>query len=380
MIYLDNAATTKTANEVILAMNDYHNNMYANPSSKHGFGKIVKNLISDSKKHVSNLINCKDSEVFFNSGSTEGINNILKGYIELNIEKGQHIVTTKVEHKATLETCSYLENIGIEVTYLGVDSNGLIDVENLKKSIRPDTLLVSILWVNNETGVIQDMASIAEIVSKTHAKLFVDSTQTIGKLPVDVKELRIDMLCMSGHKFHGPKGVGAIYVKGGVKISTLLHGGGQENGLRSGTSNTPGIIGFSKACEIASTETSQIEILRNHLENELTTNFDCEVIGRQVLRSPYISNVIIEGIDADVVIGKLKQTVISTGSACNSAVMEPSHVLQNMGISNEKAFGALRFSLSKYTTLEEINSALVELKAVIRNEDSQSVKELKNIR
>lgn len=370
MIYLDNAATTKVSEEVIHAMNDYHINVYGNPSSKHKFGRNVKTLIEKAKNHVSRLINCKESEVFFNSGATEGINTVLKGYVEANIDEGQHIITTQVEHKATLEACKYLENIGIEVTYLDVDANGLIDLEILKESIRSDTLLVSVLWVNNETGVIQDLESIGQIISSSNAKFFVDATQAVGKMPVDVEKFNIDMLCMSAHKFHGPKGVGALFIREGTVVKPLLHGGGQERGFRSGTSNSPGIIGLAKACEYANTDFSQITIIREYLESELTKLFECQIIGSRVERSPYISNIIIKGIDADVIIGKLDKTIISSGSACNSEIMEASHVLMSMGIPDEDGFSALRFSLSKYTTKDEISLALNELKQIIIHEKS----------
>lgn len=372
MIYLDNAATTKVSEEVILEMNNYHSNNYANPSSKHIFGKKINNNIAKYRNKVAELINSEPREIYFTSGSTEGITTILRGYVETHIEQGQHIITTKVEHKAVLETCSYLESIGLEVTYLDVNSNGLIDLEDLKQAITESTLLVSILWVNNETGVMQDIKSISSIINKTKARLFLDATQAVGKLPVDVKTLNIDMLCMSAHKFHGPKGIGAIFIKEGIKINPLLFGGGQERGLRSGTSNTAGIVGLATACEIADTNYSKIEHLRNYLEEKLNDHFDCQILGINSMRSPYISNVIINGIDADVVIGKLNDTIISSGSACNSEIMEASHVIKNMGVADENGFGALRFSLSKYTTYDEIDMAIEELKHVINFEISNT--------
>lgn len=364
MIYLDNAATTKVSNEVISEMNVYHLSMYANASSKHVFGKEIKKTIDKSRGSIAELINCKESEIYFNSGATEGINMVLKGFVEANIEKGQHIVTTKVEHKATLETCSYLESIGIDVTYLDVDANGLIDIEELREAISEETLIVSVLWINNETGVIQDIESISDIVNRTEAKLFLDATQVVGKMPINVEQMDIDMLCMSAHKFHGPKGIGALYIKDGIEITPILYGGGQERGFRSGTTNTPGIIGLSKACELADTDSSEILEIRKYLEERLISIFDCRIIGDKANRSPYISNVIINGIDADVVIATLKETIISTGSACNSEIIEVSHVLKHMGISDEDAFGALRFSISKYTTNLEIDVAIEELEYI----------------
>ncbi len=369
MIYLDNAATTKVSDEVLNEMIHYHINEYANASSDHFMGKKVKNIIDQSRLKVSDLINSDKNEIYFNSGSTEGINTAIRGYVEANLDKGQHIITTRVEHKAVLETCNYLETIGVEVTYLDVGPNGLIDLSDLEINLRPETLLVAILWVNNETGIIQKMDEISKIIHKHESKLFVDATQAIGKIAVNVKELNIDMLCLSGHKFHGPKGIGALYIKKDIKIKPLIYGGGQEKGMRSGTTNVPGIVGLAKACEISYSENSNMIKIQDYLEDSLLKKFDCEVIGKKVQRSPYISNIIFKGMDAEVVIGKLKQTIISTGSACTSEIYEPSHVLKNMGIEDDKAFGALRFSTSKYTTLNEINLAIIELEAIERKEN-----------
>ncbi len=365
MIYLDNASTTKPSKEVINEMNDIQNSFYGNPSSKHYFGNEINKKVKESRQIISELINCKSSEIFFNAGSTEGINTILRGYIESNIDKGNHIITTKVEHKAVLETCKYLENIGVDVTFLDVDKNGLINIEELKPAIKEETILVSILWVNNETGIIQDIDSIAEVVSNTKSKLFVDATQAIGKIPVDLQELKIDMLCLSGHKFHGPKGIGALYIKEGISVSPLLHGGGQENSFRSGTTNVPGLVGLAKAC--ASVELDNLTPIKvnRYLEQKLKINFDCIIIGEKVKRSSFITNVIINGIDADIVISKLKTVMISSGSACTSRIVEPSHVLKNMGYSDDESFSSLRFSISKYTTIEEIDEAIEELISII---------------
>ena len=365
MIYLDNASTTKPSEEVINEMNNIQGSFYGNPSSKHFFGNIINKKIEKSRQIISELINCKSSEIIFNSGSTEGINTILRGYVEANIEKGNHIITTKVEHKAVLETCKYLENIGIEVTYLDVDKNGLINIEDLESAIKEETLLVSILWVNNETGIIQDIDSIAELVSNTKSKLFVDATQAIGKVPIDVLESKIDMLCLSGHKFHGPKGIGALYIKEGISISPLMYGGGQENNFRSGTTNVPGLAGLAKACAEVDFDNLTPVNVHEYLEKKLKSNFDCTIIGEKVKRSDFITNVIINGIDADIVIRKLKTVMISSGSACTSRIVEPSHVLKNMGYSDDQSFSSLRFSISKYTTIEEIDLAIEELASVL---------------
>ena len=365
MIYLDNASSTRVLEEVnnVITLCNLEN--YFNASSNHIGGRTVNHNIEQAREQVANLINSNDSEIVFNSGSTEGINTVLKGLVEANIERGNHIITTKVEHKAVLETCAYLENIGIDITYLDVDESGLISIEELKEAIREDTLLVSILWVNNETGVVQDIKRVGEIVLKTNAKLFVDSTQVVGKMKVDVKAMNIDMLCLSGHKFHGPKGIGALYISEGVKVAPLLYGGGQENSLRAGTYNVAGIVGLAKACEISVINDVIVKDVITYLEKKLKENFDCKVIGSSKNRSPYILNVIIKGVDSDVVIAKLKNTILSSGSACNSRIVEPSYVLQNMGYSDEDNFSSLRFSISRFTKIEEIDIAINDLKEVI---------------
>lgn len=365
MIYLDNAATTKVSEEVINEMINYHSIDYANSSSKHVFGKKGKNIIDISRKKIADLIGCQPNDIYFNSGSTEGINTVLRGFVEANIEKGNHIITTKVEHKAVLEVCNYLESIGIDITYLSVNENGVINLKELEASIRDETILVSILWVNNETGVIQDLNSIRSIVSKFQAKLFLDATQAVGKIPVDIELLGVDMLCLSAHKFHGPKGVGALYINKEINIKPLLYGGGQENGFRSGTTNVPGVVGLAKACEIANIDSTKVKNVMEYLEKCLLEKFDCEIVGVNSKRSPYISNVLFKGVDADVVLGKLKNVIVSTGSACNSEINEPSHVLKNMNIDDQKAYGSIRFSISKHTTVDEIDLAIEELKTLI---------------
>ena len=365
MIYLDNAATTRMSKDVLMSVNQCSVEYYSNPSSSHYYAKELTKLIEDARCKVAALIGGKPEEVSFNSGATEGINTILRGYVEANIEKGAHVITTKVEHKAVLATCDYLENIGLEVSYLDVDENGQVDIDQLKGSIRDDTLLVAMLWVNNETGVMQDIEEISRIVKGTGAKLFVDATQVAGKLPIDVEEMGVDLLCLSGHKFHGPKGVGAIYVKEGIKLAPLLYGGGQEEGLRSGTLNVSGIVGLGKACELSEVNNSEVITVMSYLEQSIKKNFDAYIIGENTRRSPYISNVVFKGADADIVIGKLKETMVSSGSACTSRIVEPSHVLTNMGLGQDESFSSLRFSISKYTTMEEIDKAIQELREVL---------------
>ena len=365
MVYLDNASTTRVSDEVNTEIVRCNLENYYNASSNHACGILIKDGVDSYRKTIASLINSDEGEIFFNSGSTEGINTILRGYVEANIDRGQHIVTTKVEHKAVLETCAYLENIGIDVTYLDVDNNGLINIEELERVIRDDTLLVSVLWVNNETGIVQDINRIGRVVAQSNAKLFVDATQIVGKMNVDVAANNIDMLCFSGHKFHGPKGIGALYISKGIKVAPLLYGGGQENGFRAGTYNVAGIVGLAKACETTIENDKKIRDVIGYLEAELDKNFDCKFIGLPENRSPYILNVVIKGIDSDVIIAKLKKTMLSTGSACNSRIVEPSHVLKAMGYSDEDSFSSLRFSISRYTTLDEIDTAIEGLKGII---------------
>lgn len=251
MLYLDNASTTRINEEVLNAMMPYFNQFYFNASSTHKEGVAVKKEIEYSRELCADLINADSSEIIFTSGSTESINYALKGFFEENFEKGNHLITCKTEHKAVLNTCEYLETKGIEVTYLDVDSNGLINLNELENSIIPQTALIAIMFANNETGVIQDIKSIGEIAQKHNVFFFCDATQAIGKVAIDVNRLNIDMLCMSAHKINGPKGIGFLYVNKGIQLTPLIHGGSQENDNRGGTYNTPLIIGLGKACGLA---------------------------------------------------------------------------------------------------------------------------------
>ncbi|MBF0598183.1 cysteine desulfurase family protein [Faecalibacter rhinopitheci] len=251
MIYLDNASTTRVNEEVLNEMMPYFNQYYFNASSNHLDGLKTKKVIENARKLCAEIIQAESSEIIFTSGATESINYALKGFYEENFERGNHLITCKTEHKAVLKTCEYLETKGIEVTYLDVDSNGLIDLNELENSITPETALIAIMYANNETGVIQDIQLIGDIAKKHNLSFFCDATQAIGKVDIDVNELNIDMLCMSAHKINGPKGIGFLYVKNGLMLTPLIHGGSQENDNRGGTYNTPLIIGLGKACELA---------------------------------------------------------------------------------------------------------------------------------
>ncbi len=364
-IYLDNNSTTQVDQRVVEEMLPYLTHNYFNPSSAYSAGKRIMQLVNNSRNLIAETINVDPSGIFFTSGSTEAINIALKGFIQNDNIKNKHIVTVKTEHSAVLETCKYLETLGFEVTYLDVTSDGLISLDELKKSIRPDTFLVSVMFVNNETGVIQPIREISDIVHSHGAFFMSDTTQAIGKLNIDADDLNIDILCISGHKIHAPKGIGALYI--GSKVKKLLitpntHGGKQESGLRAGTLNVPGIIALAKACEIAQSEIlkNQIHIskLKSQLENELLKIPNTKINGNLINRIFNVSNICFEGIDANVLIGKLQNLSVSNGSACNSMIFKPSHVLTAMGLSEDEAMSSIRFSVGKFNTENEIKEAV----------------------
>lgn len=361
-IYLDYSATTPIEPRVLDAMLPFLKENFANPSSTHYFGTIINDVVKSARIQVADLINADDKEIIFTSGSTEAINIALKGVAEKYSNKGKHIITVSTEHKAILDTCKYLETKGFKITYLSVQKNGLIDLNELKKSLRSDTILVSVMYVNNETGVIQPIQEIISLAHEVGALFMTDATQAVGKIEVDVENLGIDMLCLSGHKMHAPKGIGALYVRKGIKLPVYTHGGGHENGLRSGTLNVPGIIALGRACEIAEQEMKQdadkVSKLRNKLERELLKIPDTFVNGSSENRINNVSNICFKGQDANVMIGRMKNIAVSNGSACTSAILEPSHVLRAMGLSDDDAFASLRFSLGKFNTEEEIKTTI----------------------
>jgi cysteine desulfurase len=339
---------------------------FANTSSTHYFGQTINESIYQARKQIADFINADSNELIFTSGATEAINIALKGVAESYSSKGKHIITVSTEHKAVLDTCKDLERKGFEVTYLLVKKNGLIDLAEFEKSIRPDTILVSVMHVNNETGVIQPIKEIADLVHKNGALFMTDATQAIGKIEIDVDELGIDLLCFSGHKMYAPKGIGALYVRNKVKLTPQIHGGGHEQGLRSGTLNVPGIIALAKACEIASQEMKQnqktISDLRNELETELLKLPNTSLSGDSAKRIYNTTNICFKGQDANVLIGRMKDIAVSNGSACSSAIFEPSHVLKSMGLNDDEAFASLRFSLGKYNSVEDIETVVKKIK------------------
>jgi cysteine desulfurase len=382
-VYLDYNSTTPVDPRVLETMLPYFSEKFGNAASKtHSFGWVAEAAVEQARERVAKLIGATPHEIIFTSGATEAINLAIKGVWENYQSKGNHIVTVSTEHKAVLDTCKYLETRGAKVTYLPVDREGLIDLNSLRDAIIPSTLLVCVMYANNETGVIQPISEISKIVHEKNSPLeggeggcffMTDATQAAGKVQMNVESDGIDLLCMSSHKMYGPKGAGALYVRRKdprVILSSQIHGGGHERGLRSGTLNVPAIVGFGKACEIAEKEmwddaqrTSQ---LRTILEQSFLDMGSVFVNGSIKNRLPNVTNLSFQGIKADSLIAKLPDIAVSTGSACASAIPQPSHVLKAMGISDERAYSSIRFSLGKFTTKEEIEVVSEKVKAQIK--------------
>ena len=368
-IYLDNNATTRIDDRVLDVMLPYLSDSYANASSSHLAGLTIQEAVENAKWETANLIGAKEEEIIFTSGATESINLVIKG---LANESRKHIITVTTEHKAVLETCRYMEETGFNLTYLPVAADGILDPEILAEAITDNTLLVIIMNVNNETGVIQDLQAISKIVQAKNALLLCDATQAVGKIPINVKDLGVDFLPLSAHKFHGPKGVGALYLsaKAKTKITPQIHGGGQQRKLRSGTLNVPGIIGLGKACEIAAremeTNTEKITGLRNQLEEGLLKIEGSFVNGSLLNRIYNTTNICFPGVNSERLIMALQNISVSNGSSCSSVISEPSHVLKALGLSDENALSSIRFSLSKFTTVEEIEETISRIHSLIK--------------
>ena len=365
-VYLDYHASTPCDPRVVKAMLPWLTEKFGNASSRqHAFGWNAAEAVKMAREAVAKLIGGSAEEIVFTSGSTESINLAIKGVADKYSIKGRHIITCLTEHAAVLDTCLRLEKTGYTITYLDVDGEGMISLDALKDAIRPDTILVSIMMANNETGVIQDMNSISTICREKEVLLFVDATQAVGKIPVDVEEMGIDLLALSAHKFYGPKGVGALYVRRKnprVHLSALLDGGGHERGLRSGTLNVPGIVAMGKAAELAMTEMEEdnqrISQLRNHLEHLLCKEPEVFINGSMENRLATVSNLSFRFTEGPALLAAVtKQLAVSSGSACSSASLEPSHVLIAMGLGRELAYASLRISLGRFTTEAEIHFA-----------------------
>lgn len=364
--YLDYNSTTPIDPRVLDAMLPFLKDNFANSSSSHHFGQSINEKVKQVREQIAAFINAESNELIFTSGATEAINIAIKGVVESYSNKGKHIITVSTEHKAVLDTCKDLERKGFEVTYLTVQPNGLIDLAELQKVIRPDTVLVSVMYINNETGVIQPIKEIAKLAHEKGALFMTDATQAVGKIEIDVNDIGIDLLCFSGHKMYAPKGIGALYVRNKTKLSPQIHGGGHEQGLRSGTLNVPGIIALAKACEIASQEMTlnqrSISELKDKLETEFLKLPNTSLNGDSENRIYNTTNICFKGQDANVMIGRMKNIAVSNGSACSSAVVEPSHVLKAMGLSDDDAFASLRFSLGKYNSNEDIETVISKIK------------------
>lgn len=373
MIYLDNAATTKTAPEVVDAMLPYFSEYYGNASTIYSLGAESKKAMDHARQTIADSLGAKPEEIYFTAGGSESDNWALKATAEAYASKGKHIITTKIEHHAILHTCEYLEKRGFEITYLNVDRDGLISLDELKAAIRPDTILISVMFANNEIGTIEPIAEIGEI-AKEHGVLFhTDAVQAYAQVPINVDEMHIDMLSASGHKLNGPKGIGFLYIRKGVKIRSFVHGGAQERSRRAGTENIPGIVGLGAAVEramrIMDTKTRKEIELRDYLIGRLENEIPhCWLNGHRTKRLPNNINfsfLFIEG-ESMLIMLDMKGICASSGSACTSGSLDPSHVLLAIGLKHEEAHGSLRLTLSEETTKEEMDIVAEEVKRIVQ--------------
>jgi cysteine desulfurase len=372
-VYLDNNATTPMDPRVLDAMVPYFVQKFGNAASRnHAFGWVAEEAVDYAREQVAKLIGANEKEIIFTSGATESDNLGIKGVFEMYKEKGNHVITTVTEHKAVLDTCKHIEQLGARVTYLPVKEDGLVDLAVLEAAMTPETILVSIMYGNNEIGVIQPVKEIAAIAHKFGALFMTDATQAVGKIPVDVIADGIDLLALSAHKIYGPKGVGALYVRRKnprVKVTAQMDGGGHERGMRSGTLNVPGIVGLGKACEIARLEMAdeavRLSKLRDKLEKALTVLEESYVNGNVEHRLPHVANISFKYVEGEGLMMAMKDLAVSSGSACTSASLEPSYVLKSLGLSDDLAHSSIRFGLGRFTTEEEIDYAIeVTLKSV----------------
>ena len=363
-IYLDHNSTTPMDPRVLEAMLPYFLENFGNAASRnHSFGWQAEEAVDYAREQIAQLIGADPKEIIFTSGATEGNNLGIKGVYEMYASKGNHIITSTTEHKAVLDTCKHLEKLGVEVTYLEVQPDGLIDLKQLEAAMKPTTILVAIMYANNEIGVIQPVKEIGAIAKKHGALFFTDAVQSVGKIPVDVIADGIDIMAFTAHKMYGPKGVGALYVRRKnprVKVTAQVDGGGHERGMRSGTLNVPGIVGFGKACELARLEmaadTERISKLRDKLENALKVIDETYVNGNPAHRLPHVSNISFKYVEGEgLMMGFNKDIALSSGSACTSASLEPSYVLKALGLGDDLAHSSLRFGLGRYTTEEQID-------------------------
>jgi cysteine desulfurase len=370
LIYLDNAATTRVDEQVVKAMLPYLNEKFGNASSQHSIGNQAKYALEHSRKILSKSINAKPQEIIFTSGGTEGNNFILKGLFFSNYPKKNHIITTKIEHDSILNVCRWLETQGAQITYLEVNKEGFIDLEQLKNSINEKTFLVSVIHGNNEIGVLQDLEAIGKICREKNILFHTDACQSFTKTPINVTKQNLDLVTLNAHKIHGPKGVGAVYIKESLKITPLLHGGGHENKLRSGTENIAGIVGFAKAVELAKQkDTEKIQKLRDELINQILSKIpNTRLNGSKDKRLCNNVNISFMDIEGEALGGYLENEGIltSTGSACMSNTLQTSHVLKALGLSPLQSNSSLRMTLSRFTTHEDIEYVLKRLPGIVK--------------
>ncbi len=373
MIYLDNNATTQIDPEVLGVMLPFLTDNFANASSTHTFGLAANDAVKNARQQVSDLVGSQPHEIVFTSGATEAINLAIKGVAENYSSRGKHIITVQTEHSAVLDVCKYLETKGFEITFLQVQIDGMIDLEIFKSALRPDTILVSIMFANNELGTIQPLKEIAKLTHEVGALFMTDGTQAVGKLLINVDELDIDLMAMSAHKFYGTKGVGALFVRQRrnrlVKLGALLHGGGHEGGKRSGTLNVSGIVSMGKAAEICQlqmkADTQRIGALRDELEKALLQIPDTAINGNTAHRLYNTTNIKFNGCDSDALIMGLQDIFVSNGSACTSASIDPSHVLMALGMTETEAFSCIRFSLGRFNKSEEIPVVVETVRKIV---------------
>ena len=372
MIYLDNAATTKTNPKVVEAMLPYFTESYGNPSSIYSIGGTSKKAINQARNTIADSIGAKPEEIYFTAGGSEADNWAIKATAEAYREKGNHIITTKIEHHAVLHTCQYLEKKGFEITYLDVDEYGVVLLEELEAAIRPNTILISIMFANNEIGTIEPIAQIGALAKERGILFHTDAVQAYGHIPINVDEMNIDMLSTSGHKIYGPKGIGFLYIRGGIKIRSFIHGGAQERSRRAGTENVPGIVGFGKAVELSlenMEERSQKERrLRDYFMEKIEAEIPyCHLNGHREQRLPNNVNFSFSFIEGEslLIMLDMKGICASSGSACTSGSLDPSHVLLAIGLKHEDAHGSLRITLSDENTVEELDFVVEQVKGIV---------------
>ncbi len=367
-VYMDYNATTPVDLRVLQEMLPWFSENFGNAASRtHVFGWKAAEAVDIARRQIADLIGCSDKEIIFTSGATESNNLALKGVFDTHRNKGNHIITIQTEHKAVLDVCLHLENLGASVTYLKPDNNGLISAKEIEEAIRPETILVSVMYANNEIGVIQPIAEIAEVCRKNKVIFHTDATQAVGKIETNVQKEGIDLMSFTGHKIYGPKGIGVLYVKKKINLIAQIDGGKHERGLRSGTLNVPGIVGLGKACEIAQAEMTSERVrlhqLRSRLESNILDNIpDSFVHAILSPRLDHLSNICFPKIDGENFLMSLRDLAVSSGSACTSASVEPSHVLKALNIDDNSAYSSIRFSLGRFTTQEEVDFAIGYIK------------------